>query len=158
MQKIKSRKVEIKLIRVLVFDIIATVSKWQQKAFRNKPQKATFISYYSFLVPFFFSLVSLSPFLTSNHFPSRCRIPQGAACCGQQQPERPGQRHGLAAQRPHPGGLQLDPVLSGPHAEFSRGTIPDVIAEEVPEQRNPQDINSRLRATVWRPHGLPTGL
>uniref|UniRef100_A0A096MGJ9 Hormone-sensitive lipase n=1 Tax=Poecilia formosa TaxID=48698 RepID=A0A096MGJ9_POEFO len=50
-------------------------------------------------------------------------LPDGAACRAARQSERSGPGHGPAAQRPHPGSLQLDPVPSGPGPEAGAADI-----------------------------------
>lgn len=93
----------------------------------------------------------------SSHLPPRCRLSAGAACSEKQQSEIFQSRHCCAAQWPHSGSLQLDPVLSGPHAVFRWSTLTAINPEKSPVQRNLQDISSLLSAELWS-RWLPRGL
>lgn len=106
------------------------------------------------------SLIPVSSFLSlmSSHLPPRCRLSGGAACGEKQQSEIFQSRHCCAAQWPHSGSLQLDPVLSGPHAVFRWSTLTAINPEKSPVQQNLQDICPLLSAKLSRSHGLPRGL
>lgn len=99
------------------------------------------------------------PSLTSHLLLLRCRLSVGAACSGKRQSELSGSRHRRAAQRSHPGSLQLDPVLSGPGAKYFRWWPLTVFKpEEDPEPRNPEAVLSHLHSKLHRSPVLPTGL
>lgn len=84
----------------------------------------------------------------------RHRLPGGAAHSRRKQSEISGQRHCRAAQRPHPGSLQLDPVLPGSRAHFGEEAIAAFDAPEIPARRRKQRLCGELRRSPGVPGRL----
>lgn len=86
----------------------------------------------------------------------RHRLPGGPACSWTKQSEISGQRHCRAAWRPHPGSLQLDPVLPGPHAQFGGPAIAAHNSQEISARPRKWRLCSKLRRSPRLPRGLCT--